>query len=259
MRDPQLERSLVVDADARLTQQCQALGSRACGFSGFIQRQANMQLEHCMTAEQWHHYGAVAAFLAFAELGGSVDTPEDFDWSSKELFRRAVSHLQTITLGSQSDVYDRIMRTRSRLTGSQVKELQWDAWGSVAVEDLKQVQSNLEASQSQDGLSLYPRDAAEHYYDFEQQTDFELNETELTLELARHLKPQEVVWLIRRYRDGETTATLAQEFVKKDVRYQTEDGLTRAIRYIDVAIHRAKKKAQKLLTPRWHHLAAEVA
>jgi hypothetical protein len=180
----------VIDAETRLTQQCQALGSRACGFSGFVQRQVNMHLEQCMTTEQWRHYGAVAAFLAFADMGGSVDAPDTFDWTSKDLFRRTLSHLQTLTLGSQSDVYDRLMRTRQRLTGSQVKELQWDAWTSVALEDLKQVESNLQSSQENDGLSLYPRDASEHYYDFEQQTDFELSETELTMELARHLKPQ---------------------------------------------------------------------
>jgi len=239
----------VIDADTRLTEQCLALGSRACGFSGFIQRQANMQLERSMTTEQWKHYGAVAAFLAFAELGGSVEDPESFDWSSKDLFRRAVSHLQTITLGSQSDVYDRIMRRRTRLTGSQVQELQWDAWTFASLEDVQRVASDVAHRQTPDCLPLHPKTSQ----------DSAVNEDALVWELTQHLRPQEVVWLIRRYRDGETTATLAREFIQKDTRYQTADGHTRAVRYIDVSIHRAKKKAQRLLSRRWQYLALEVA
>lgn len=243
-----------------LAQRCRTLGLRVCNFSGMIHRSVNSISDAAMSIEEWHHLGQVAAFLAFAEAGGTPESPDCVDWDSKDLFRRAVSHLQQIAMGSQSDIYDRIKRTRVRLTGSQVAEVQWDAWREASMEDLRR--SDLQHAQGlQDaiGLELYPCTETDRYYDFMQRLDNEVPEDALILELTSHLRPQEAVWLIRRYRDGETTATLAREFVQKEARYQTADGFTRAVRYIDVAIHRAKKKAQRLLASHWRQLAVEVS
>lgn len=243
-----------------LAQHCRTLGVRVCNFSGIVQRQVNTWQDTPIAQEDWHHFGQVAAFYAFTDLGGSPDNPAAFDWNSKELFRRALSHLQQLTLGTQSELYDQVKRRRLRLTGSQVEELRWDAWDMVCMEDLRQVEASAEhTTQAADGLALYPRHTGQQYFDFERKQDSDVPVDALILELTSQLKPQEAVWLIRRYRDGESTATLAREFMQKDARYQTADGFTRAVRYIDVAIHRAKKKAQKLLAPRWHQLALEVA
>jgi hypothetical protein len=243
-----------------LVERCQTLGAKLCRYSARVQQQANALREAPFTDEEWQHCGRLAAFLAFMDIGGSAAAPDDTDWSAQELFRRALTHLQQLTLGAHSDVYDRLMRARVRRTGSQVSELQWDAWRTASMDDIRQSEAGGESSmQEADGLALYPRDAAEQYYDFTRAQHSDVPMDALILELTRVLRPQEAVWLIRRYRDGETTAAMAKEFVAKDARYQTANGMTRAMRYIDVAIHRAKKKAQRLLASHWHEMAMEVA
>jgi hypothetical protein len=238
-----------------LVDRCNAVADTICKRGGFVRRQVNNQSEEPLTSEDWAQHGRVAAFLAFVQMGGNGDAPDTFDWDSEELLKRSLSVLQQLTLGSSSDVYDRIMRGRQRLAAKAVEELRWDAWASASVDDITGQRGFDEAAQA---------DALRHGAGNERYQEFERNQAQTQLddllvqELTHKLKPQEAVWLIRRYRDGVPTAVLARELVKKDEKYQTADGFTRAVRCIDVAVHRARAKARALLDAQWHSMAKEV-
>lgn len=228
-----------------LADRCNVAGAQLGKLGNFVRRQLNRQLEEPLTDAEWQQHGRVAAFLAFVQLGGLVEDHHEFDWSSAEFMRRGLSVLQQLTLGSQSDVYDQVLRSRHRLGGCQVEELSWDSWNSASSADLAGHRGFEEAATG-DGLHLQePRERPE------------IGDT-LIVALTKVLRPQEVVWLIRRYRDGISTSVLASELVSKTPKYQTADGYARAVRCIDVAVHRAKHKARTLLSGEWRALAQEV-
>lgn len=239
-----------------LAGRCREIGETVCRLGGFVRRQLNQQLEEPITDSDWAQHGRVAVFLAFLAANGDGDQPDDFDWYSKSFVSKALSVLQQTALGSDSDVYDRIMRSRHRRSARSVDELRWDSWTSASLDDLSGHRAFEELAQCEE---FNPSLAHERYQDFESQAARPLIDDSLVEELTTKLKPQEAVWLIRRYRDGVPTAVLAEELCRKNVKYQTADGLTRAIRCIDVAVHRARAKARTFLADRWQRLAVEVA
>lgn len=240
-----------------LADRCANIAKRICAYAGPVRKIAKERFSYAYSTEQWLQEGQVAAFLAFVEFNGDQERPEQFDWTSREYFHRALSIFQLYVIGSSSDIYDTIIRERTRRAGDDVGELSWDSWqGSFAYNEVK-AECGWSAKRSG---HRHIRDKARQHYDacWEQPNRVELGE-ELVLELTRLLRPQEAVWLIRRYRDGATTALLADELVAKDPRYQTADGHIRAVRYIDVVVHRAKKKCRAKLPRRWQMLSQEVA
>jgi len=245
----------MVREEQSLADRCQTVGDAVCRLGGFVRRQLNRQLETPITDADWEQHGRVAAFLAFLAQDGNPDRPDNFNWTAKTFTAKALSILQQITLGSESDVYDRIIRGRGRLSVRSVDELRWDAWGIASLDDLPGHRALEDVLQNEDErLSS----AHERYQWFERQVTRPLLDDTLVEELTRQLKPQEAVWLIRRYRDGVPTAVLAEELCQKNSKYQTPDGQLRAVRCIDVAVHRARAKARAVLSSRWGHLAAEV-
>lgn len=232
-----------------LAERCSSLGKQICHRGGSVRKMANgRRLEKCMSEAEWQQHGCAAAFLAFIEMGGVADDPDSVDWASTKLFATALRLLQIYALGSESDVYDRIIRERSRRSGNGVTELMWDMWRSAGGAD--EVAPVARARW---------RVTPERYYEFWDGINRPTLDDSFAAELTKILRPQEAVWLIRRYRDGVSTAELARELILKDEKYQTADGFTRATRYIDVAIHRAKKKCRAKLSANWAALAQDVA
>lgn len=246
----------MVDADV-LAIKCTEATKRVCTLCAPLRYAIQFANGHSrITDAEWQHLGSVASFMAFVQLGGNPDLPEQFDWLSDKYLRLCANLLQGYTLGRNSDSYDQMRRDRSRRPGALVQELRWTAWT---------VPSSRTAYTDETGLFRFGKETRsgksqnDCYYDFCEQADRVEIAEEVALELTRVLRPQEAVWLIRRYRDGETTAALAEELIKKNAKYQTDGGLLRAIRYIDVVVHRAKKKARAKLAPMWRAIAEEVA
>jgi hypothetical protein len=217
-------------AQESLEQHCETLGRTICNVAWKLVRncisQVDREFDNTTTfSYTWTHYGRTAAFMAFSEMGGSPDDPDSFDWSSPRVRTLALKTLQQLTIGSKSDVYDYMRRGRDRRDGALVDELRWSQWST----------------------QTYDSANAPDYRD------------QLVGELSRVLNPREVNWLVGKYCDRRTTAELAQDLVAQDPRYQTEGGLVRAVRKIDTAIHRAKRKARSALDSRWQYLAQEVA
>lgn len=241
-----------MNAAPTLYERCAHLAERVCTRGAPIRRLANNRLDQPMSDDQWRHHGQTAAFFAFIDAGGNADLPDSVNWHSQALFARALKLLQIYALGSQSDVYDRIIRERPRRAGGTVAELMWDAWHDAS--------TTVESKQS-DGAPRVKHTAAhqaQRYYDFWSRQDRPQIDDSFAMALTKLLRPQEAVWLIRRYRDGVPTAELARELCEKDARYQTPDGVSRAVRYIDVVVHRAKKRCREALAD-WQTVAQEVA
>lgn len=247
-----------MDADKTLATLCAQHGDRVCSYGNMIRRTAAARYDYRTTDTEWRHLGQVAVFEAFLELGGDCDSPERFDWASASLVRKAVSLLQKMCIGSHSDIYDYILRGRVRLAGAHNEELQWDSWRDATVTDAAG-DRDLVNGQADLGLHAQAQTGSQRYYDFDSRAHRAPINEEIVFQLTSLLRPQEAVWLIRRYRDGEPTAAIARELVEKEPRYQAADGFTRASRYVDVVVHRAKKKARSLLEPQWGQLAQEVA
>jgi hypothetical protein len=237
-----------------LADRCRSVGEVVCHLGGFVRRQLNKKLEEPISDTDWQQHGRVAVFLAFLNLDGNPDRPDGFDWYAKSFVAKALSILQQITIGSESDVYDRIVRCRQRRSARNVDELRWDCWASASLDDIAGHRAVEDFS-----LDLMAPTSLEQMYEFERAAARPQVDDALVQELTKNLKPQEAVWLIRRYRDGVPTAILAEELCRKNVKYQTPDGQVRAIRCIDVAVHRARAKARKFLNSRWQQLAAEVS
>lgn len=70
----------------------------------------------------------VAVFEAFIALGGDVEAPGKFDWSSDALFTRALAELEQDTRGKGSAYHDAVNRLRPRADRSTVAQYQWTAW-----------------------------------------------------------------------------------------------------------------------------------
>jgi hypothetical protein len=217
-------------AQHSLEQHCEVLGRTICNVAWKLVRNCisivDREFDNTATfSSTWTHYGTTAAFMAFVELGGSPDDPDTFDWSSPKLRTLALKTLQQLTIGSKSDVYDYMRRGRIRRNGADVAELSWSLWQTST-------------------------------YDSANVPDYR---EQLIGDLSKVLNHNEVTWLVGKYCDRRSTAELAKDLIAKDPRYQTEDGLVRAVRKIDTAIHRAKRKARQSLDPRWQFLAQEVA
>lgn len=246
-----------MESSTLLVERCAALRNRICNLAQLVRRMVEDKTDTELSVDTWREHGLTAAFLAFVEVGGDSTDPDGIDWQSPELLRVALRVLQKQVLGSESDVYDVLMRERTRKVGSRVTALGWDAWTEVSLAD------DLGHTREHDGhISAAGSDVdavAYRYQDFvAEHTRPQLDDT-FAFELTRLLRPQEAVWLIRRYRDGEPTSVLAHELVQRDAKYQTADGFARATTYIDVVVHRAKKKARRVLDSGWRDLALEVA
>jgi hypothetical protein len=238
---------------------CTGVARRLCQYCASVRYVANVRYDAHISEDMWLHYGRTAAFMAFVRCGGSSQTPTQFDWESADYFRCAVSQMQKLALGSESEVYDQVVRDRTRRDGRSVAEVSWDAWTFASLQDIGSRQGE-NASSDVTGRTTQYSEHANVFEDlFVSYLDRAMIVDDLVLELTRILKPQEVVWLIRKYRDNVPSLELARDFQNKDARYQTSDGLVRARRYIDVTIHRAKKKARATLTARWKQLAEEAA
>jgi hypothetical protein len=239
-----------------LTERLATTGSVVCRLGGFIRRLINQQNAEPIPDVEWEQHGRVAVFFAFVALGGDVDSPETFNWKARPLIGKSLSLLQQLTLGSQSDLYDKVLRTRARLIAHPVDEMCWDAWQTVCAEELRELSHHGARWHTGKGIPFVARD---RHQEFLRKTERKAVSEALIADLQATLKPQEAVWLVRRYRDGVPTSVLAKEMVANNEHYQTPDGLLRAIRCIDVAVHRARHKAQRLLPSKWAHLATEMA
>lgn len=203
-----------------------------------------------MAKHDWHQHSLVAAYLAFIELGGAPDVPDQFDWKHPRLLPLTLKHLRVATIGGASDFIDVHQRNQSRKSGACNDAVCWDAW-RAGVESVAKVRS----------ATKKPAPITGEYYanDGFERVPNEYSGESLLWALAKVLKPQEVVWLVRRYRDGVHQDVLARELCAKDARYQDPTGYDRAINYINVTIHRAKKRARSALGTKWEALAMEAA
>jgi len=242
---------------ALLEELCVDRGKEMCAQGAMIRRVASARFDYHHSDREWTHLGQVAAFMTFHGQGGDPDTPTNFDWNGKAFTRASLSLLQKLAIGSCSDIYDQILRGRQRLAGASVSEVEWDSWKQAHTDELHHHTS--QGGVSQNHFGGRPRSASRSYDEFKREGEREVVDETFAILLSKVLKPQEAVWLIRRYRDGEPTVNLAKDLVTKDTRYQSEGGLTRAVQYIDVVVHRAKKKAREKLPAVWASLAKETA
>ena len=225
------------------------LGRRARRISTRNLQWARRGTNNMLDDDEWQQHALVAAYLAFAESGGDPDRWNEFDWEQQSLLQCTLKHLRAAILGSASEFIDIHQRNAVRKSGACNAALCWDAWKS-GVEKSPSAKHKAE-----------PQPMAGEYW---ANDAFDAGPSEYTTEgllwaLANVLKPQEVVWLVRRYRDNVQQDTLAKELCAKDARYQDETGYDRAINYINVTIHRAKKRAQRTLGTKWQALALEAA
>jgi hypothetical protein len=236
---------------------CSELATKVCTFTSTRVRRALQQVSvdgEAGTSESWSHYGSLAAFLAFMKVGGDVSNPDNIDWESQLLFKTAVSLMQKLTLGSASDHYDKLLRERGRR--AHVDEVCWSSWKQGVYDKGDDIVAPSTRTASRAGIN---RVALRAYHEFDDALNAgTLDGNELVRALQAILKPREVQWLLRRYRDGEATADIAKDLVDTEDKYQGPGGLAKAISVVDVAIHRAKKRARHALPQRWLVLAQEV-
>jgi hypothetical protein len=238
---------MVLATSDTLDAQLIALGKTLCQYGTPLVRRVRAARWNAMPEWEWQHHGRAAAYLAFIDLGGDPDQPDAFGWNNPQLLKRGLSYLQDATLGGESEFYDERVRGRNRKSGSLNAELCWDAWLSATPDDTG---AAVDAPAARSAWSQWTP-SVEAEVSFEDAMDRAVVEEQFEWAILRVLPPQEAVWLIRRFRDGVATKTLAEELVAKEPRYAGPNGLARATNYIDVTVHRAKAKAKKLLGADW--------
>lgn len=225
------------------------LGQRARRVAARYFQYARRGTNNMISDAEWHQHGLAAAYLAFVECGGDPDAPDTFNWDNPQLLPITLKHLRAAILGQGSDFIDIHQRNQARKTGACNDSLAWDAWRAGVEQSPKGKHTDSPA----------PITGEYYAHDAFDQAPREYTAESLMWALAKVLKPQEVFWLIRRYRDNVPQDALAKELCERDQRYQDDTGHARAINYINVTIHRAKKRAQRALGSKWQALALEVA
>lgn len=208
------------------------------------------QATHMMTKRDWHHHCLAAVCLSYAEMGGTAETADTFDWNSSAFLWAASRRLQQDVVGKTSDFADIHRRHRIRTNGAATDELRWDSWRNPAgaLADISVRNPNLALSAEYFGENT-DIDTADREQVFEQ----------LLEELQAVLKPREFRWLLDRYVHGVDQYQMADALIAEAKEYQHDGGRARAVNLINVTVHRAKAKAQRVLDPRFRALAAEVA
>jgi hypothetical protein len=214
-----------------------------------IMRDAERLTGDEMARAEYRHHVAASAVLAYVDLGGDCDAPDAFDWDAarEALLSRTMAHLRATIVGKASDFRDVQNRCTPRREVALDPAAQWTQW-RVGGEDRRALRRR-----SLLGGNLRGGDAA---------ADEALAEealADLPAALAGVLSPTEWTWVVERYRDGVPQTAQIAALVARDPRYQGEGGAARAENRINVAVHRAKRKARERLGARWAALAAEVA
>lgn len=212
------------------------------------------QATHMMTKTDWHHHCLAAVCLSYAELGGTSENADSFDWDSSEFIWAASRRLQQDVVGKTSDFADIHRRHRIRSNGAATEELRWDSWRSPAG-GLADTSFRFSQQTHQQALT------GEYFSDH---NDLDIADREhvfaqLLQELESVLQPREYRWLVERYVEGRDQYQMADALVAEKAEYQRDGGRARAVNLINVTVHRAKAKAQRVLNPRFRALAAEVA
>ena len=174
--------------------------------------------------KQMDHHCAVALFLAEQELPNGTE---------EERWTRALTILRSDLLG-KGTTYEHLTRLKADRKNLAVDQ-RWGSWGMETIE--------------QEGTLV----------DTEQAVDTTTTLEEFMDDLKAVLTEKEYALLERIYVQGTTRTQLVEEMVTAEPRYASPEGRKQAMNRVNVAIHRARKKAQLALPERWQAFATQVA
>ena len=174
--------------------------------------------------KQMDHHCAVAQFLAEQELPNG--TPE-------QVWTRALALLRSDLIG-KGTTYEHLTKIKADRKPLAVDQ-RWGSWGEQTVEE--------------EGILV----------DTEQAVDTTTILEEFMGDLKAVLTEKEYGLLERIYVHGATRTQLVEEMVTAEPRYASPEGRKQAMNRVNVAIHRARKKAQTALPERWQAFATQVA
>jgi len=200
---------------------------------------------------EFRAYSESAAWLAYAELGGTPETADSFDWVANRntLLRRTQRELRRILKGADQSYTDGRLRSRSRPDRARVQEFRWSAWGEPASEAAHQhghaqrPAVSIDASTASTSSNC-DREIQEH----------ELEEQLVTLGhlLNEYLEPDELLLLKQHYFEGQTQQSIATALAQTEARYAgVPDAEAKAYNSVLVRTCRLRQKLRKKLGPQW--------
>ncbi len=214
---------------------------------------------HMMSKHDWHQHCLAAVCLTYAEQGGTPETADGFDWEAADFIWAASRRLQADVVGKCSDYADIHRRNQCRSNGATTDELRWDAWRNPHSE----LPHNSFTYHPASGQPTAPQRLTAEYFQGDDPLADDVDRrrifSQLLVDLERILQPREYRWLVERYIDGKDQYEMADALVAVTPAYQKTGGRAKAINLINVTVHRAKAKAQKLLSPEYRLFVAEVA
>lgn len=191
----------------------------------------------------FRQHSLVAVFDAFAELGGRPDRPEAFDWDAQmaTLLEKAHARMALVFQGRSSQAGAARIRTKLRKSAALNEEYRWDSW-----------------------RHSHPND------DDDLMQDSDLRERQLRgvwAVLREKLPSEDYRYLRAIYHDGRRQVDLARDvirqraygFVHPHARTQAAEQdaareLQRVETAVNVALHRARKRAAMVLPAHWRDL-----
>lgn len=216
------------------------------------------QATHMLSKQEWHQHCLAAVCIAYADLGGTPETAAQFNWESPDFIWAAARQLQQDVVGRSSDYADIHRRNQVRANGATTEELRWDCWRNPAG-GLPETSFTYHARTK----ATTPQRLTNEYYQDEDPLTEQLDRRQvfscLLADLERILQPREYRWLVERYIEGRDQYEMADALIKTTPAYQGAGGRTKAVNLINVTVHRAKAKAQKLLAARYRVFVTEVA
>lgn len=238
-------------------EQAAARVGRICFRLHSVARRATKMLSR----HEWQHLCLTAVYLAYAQRGGTPEDMETFAWDNEQFLAEAAAILRVYVTGQASDFVDIHRRNSVRHNGAVNAEVCWDAWRSSGDQEAGDAFLQYRGWSRDDGSPIEA--VASEYYNAED----ELLETiesrdlldELFADLARILSPRDVRFLKQRYLDGLDQYEIAAQVIREQPEYQTPDGMRRAVRMVNVAVHRARRRARTLLPPKYAALVSEAA
>lgn len=214
---------------------------------------------HMLSKQDWHQHCLAAVCLTYAEMGGTPETADAFDWEASDFIWAASRRLQQDVVGKCSDYADIHRRNQCRSNGATTDELRWDVWrhphGGLPETTFNYHPTAGQPSTPHRLTSEYFQGSDPMSDDVDRRRIFE----QLLADLSCILQPREYRWLVERYIDGKDQYEMADALVAETPAYQKDGGRAKAINLINVTVHRAKAKAQKLLRPEYRAFVAEVA
>lgn len=126
------------DTERRLAERCRDVATKVRNNAAELARRTyhhRQQVE--IDLEEYIVLSESASFLAFVELGGDVDRPDDFDWAAQAdvMVTKATAHVRRDLQEKGSDSHDVHQRNKFRQDGSLNEMSRWDAWNPRNVEE----------------------------------------------------------------------------------------------------------------------------